>query len=327
LVSPSVVAYHSSPHQCAWPCQKGISQHHPRLDPAPSHPGRHCRRDRCLSRTVNLSQTRHPRTSLQTPRLRAPSDPPGVPLQAPRVPGLKGASPTTRTHSRGLRPAPRPARSAGKEISPFCQENLPPLTLKLGSNCGTTRTPLWRRSPQGATICNACGLYQKARNTARPTKLNRTGISLASEPRVSPVKPSTSAAKSGKCGSGSTYYAADQVSTGTCPGGGRCNGTGGAEGCNGCPAFNNRLSKRAQLNTKGQASGHKSTETAEAQPIDVAALKAQQTPNNTPMVIACQNCATTITPLWRRDEGGHTICNACGMLFKPRTRYVRIRRD
>jgi GATA-binding protein, other eukaryote len=29
---------------------------------------------------------------------------------------------------------------------------------------------------------------------------------------------------------------------------------------------------------------------------------------------ACQNCQTTITPLWRRDEAGNTICNACGML-------------
>lgn len=195
---------------------------------------------------------------------------------------------------------------------------------RFDSNCGTTRTPLWRRSPQGATICNACGLYQKARNTARPTKLNRTGISLASEPRASPPKPSTPAAKGSKCGSGSTYFAADQVSTGTCPGGGRCNGTGGAEGCNGCPAFNNRLSKRAQLNTKGQASSAgKSAESSEAQPIDIAALKAEEGQSNTPMVIACQNCATTITPLWRRDEGGHTICNACGMFPPPSGRLGR----
>lgn len=42
------------------------------------------------------------------------------------------------------------------------------------SNCKTSTTPLWRRSTQGATLCNACGLYFKARNTARPTSMKRS---------------------------------------------------------------------------------------------------------------------------------------------------------
>lgn len=199
------------------------------------------------------------------------------------------------------------------------------------SNCGTTKTPLWRRAPDGTLICNACGLYLRSNHTHRPVNLKRP--------------PNT--------------IAISREELGSCKGDGRCNGTGGSAACRGCPAYNNRIVAKKQLlqlhlqldkspkiedailkpdmsakeedvtrragetnaPTKSLTNNNNYRDDIGKQDSEQSATSASA-PSNTDstdensLAIACFNCDTTITPLWRRDDAGNTICNACGLFYR-----------
>lgn len=77
----------------------------------------------------------------------------------------------------------RQSKSSAISSSAPTKENIKPISKC--SNCGTTKTPLWRKDPSGNTLCNACGLFLKLHGTMRPLSLKTDVIKKRNSKRQS----------------------------------------------------------------------------------------------------------------------------------------------
>ncbi|RIA97988.1 GATA-4 zinc-finger transcription factor, partial [Glomus cerebriforme] len=82
--------------------------------------------------------------------------------------------------------------------------------------------------------------------------------------------------------------------------------------CNACGLYYKQYNTHRPLHIRNKPSSNTGPYTLPA--------SRKNTASSTSTPIRCVNCAQTQTPLWRKNEKGQPICNACGLYAKLHNR-------
>ncbi|KAF9107658.1 hypothetical protein BGX27_008648 [Mortierella sp. AM989] len=212
-------------------------------------------------------------------------------VHAPSSPSLSASSDIAERS-----PSPEPSNETSSSKSSI-NKSFRQLTC---FNCNVTQTPLWRRTPDRQhSLCNACGLYYKQYGAHRPLNVRHKLPSVLADPRARSMPYARSASHTrGSSPSGPESSASSDSDSDSGPSDSFCS----------LPGLT-KMYTDALLRPTGQKT-------------------------NPPLMIAkqgieCANCSQTQTPLWRKNEAGEPICNACGLYAKlhNRARPVTMRKS
>jgi len=186
-------------------------------------------------------------------------------------------------------------------------------------NCKVTQTPLWRRTPDRKhSLCNACGLYYKQYGAHRPLHVRHKLPTVLTDVRAMPyARPSNQSSRGSSPSPVGLELPFAFSSTASAPDSSASSDSDSDSG---------RLQSFPDL-TKMYS---QALMRPPVQKITPPLMTAKQG-------IECANCSQTQTPLWRKNDAGEPICNACGLYAKlhnrdrpvtmRKTKITRRRRD